>query len=193
MRFRLSILRVVRGTKLVWLVGMMGAGKSTVGPVLGARLGRPFIDTDTEVERRAGCPIAEIFAQQGEAAFRRLEAEVVEAATREHAVVALGGGAIAQPGAAERLAATGTVVYLRASPERLVLRIDDPSKRPLLAGLGPEERAERVRALLVAREPCYRSAKVTIDTEHTSVSDIVEELVVRIAEAEASETEGSRS
>ena len=189
----MSILRAVRGTKPVWLVGMMGAGKSTVGPALGARLGRPFIDTDAEVERRAGCPIAEIFAQQGEAAFRRLEAEVMEAATREHAVVALGGGAIAQPGAPERLAATGTVVYLRASPERLALRIDDPSKRPLLAGLGPEERAERLRALLVEREPCYRSAKVTIDTEHTSVGDIVAELVVRIAEVEAGETEGSRS
>ncbi len=144
----LSILAQVRETKPVWLVGMMGAGKSTLGPVLAARLGRRFLDSDREIVRQTGCEIETIFAEDGEPVFRALEREAIEKAAREGAVVALGGGAIAEPGAAERLAELGTVVYLQATPEELVRRIGESTTRPLLRGLGPGARLERVRELL---------------------------------------------
>ena len=93
-----------------WLVGMMGAGKSTLGPALALALGRPFVDADAALERAAGATIAELFATKGEPAFRRLERELMEELAGSDAVVALGGGAIAQPGAAAWLCARGTVV-----------------------------------------------------------------------------------
>ena len=128
----LPILPRVAETRTVWLVGMMGAGKSTIGPKLARRLGRRFIDTDAEVERAAGRRVSEIFQRDGEPAFRRLEREAIEACCGEAAVVALGGGAIEPPGARERLASTGTVVYLRARPETLLARVGD-ARRPAAA------------------------------------------------------------
>ena len=116
---------------------MMGAGKSSIGPRLARRLGRRFIDTDAEVERAVGSRVAEIFEREGEPAFRSHEREAIEACCGEAAVVALGGGAIEQPGARERLASTGIVVYLRARPETLLARVGDAGSRPLLRGLAP--------------------------------------------------------
>src|SRR5690606_5874667 len=139
----------------IWLVGAMGAGKSAVGPLLAARLGLPFVDLDAEVERAAGARIATIFAREGEPAFRARERAAIERVAGRTAVVALGGGAIAQPGAARRLAETGTVVWLRARPETLAARIGEARERPLLAGLGPAARRARIAALLAEREPCY--------------------------------------
>ena len=149
----------------IWLVGMMGAGKSTIGERLARRLGRPFHDVDARIERRAGARIAEIFATRGEPAFRALERAEIGRLPARGAVVALGGGAIAQPGAARRLASRGTIVYLRARPETLVARIGDAAERPLLAGLAPDERVARVAALLAEREPHYATAHVAIDTD----------------------------
>jgi len=142
---------------------MMGAGKSTVGPLVAARLGRAFVDTDREIERRTGRTIAAIFASDGEAAFRTLEREAIERAAGEAAVVALGGGAIAQPGAVERLRAAGTLVLLDAPIETLLARIADPSSRPLLAGLGPAERVARLAALLAERRPYHARADHAVD------------------------------
>ena len=104
----------------MWLVGMMGAGKSAVGPALAQRLECDFVDSDAEIEREAGCSIAELFAAEGEPCFRERERAAIEKLAGRPAVVALGGGAPAQPGAGEWLAATGCVVYLRARPETLV-------------------------------------------------------------------------
>lgn len=154
------------GPGTIWLVGMMGAGKSEVGARLAARLGRPFVDTDVEIERRTGLSIAEIFAKRGEPAFRQLEREAIErVANGAEAVVALGGGAIAQPDAARLLAARGTVVYLRARPATLAKRIGPRSARPLLAGLDAAGRRRRLTALLSEREPHYESAHIAVDTD----------------------------
>jgi len=164
---------------------MMGAGKSTVGPALARRLSCAFVDTDREIERQSRRRIAEIFEQDGETAFRALERQAVEDAAEQRAVVALGGGAIAQPGAPARLEALGTVVYLRASPQSLLRRIGDAARRPLLAGLDAEQRLGRIRALLEEREPAYRSAAIAVETEAKSVEEVVEEICERLAERAA--------
>ena len=183
----LSILAQVSGTRPIWLVGMMGAGKSSLGPALAARLGRSFLDTDQEIVRQTGREIKTIFNEDGEAVFRALEREALEKAAREPAVVALGGGAIAEPGAAERLAELGTVVYLQATPEELLRRIGESTTRPLLGGMEAEARLERVRELLSKREGSYRSAKITLDSQAAKPEELVESLALRILEIEAQE------
>ena len=166
----------------MWLVGMMGAGKSAVGAALATRLGRRFIDADAEVERAAGKRISEIFAEAGEAAFRALEREWIEKRAGERAVVALGGGAVAQPGAAELLASTGTVVYLRARPESLLARLGGAADRPLLSGLAPEARLARLSALLEQRRASYESAALIVDTDGLEPEEVVSELLRRLHE-----------
>ena len=94
----------------VWLVGMMGAGKSTLGPLVAHALDRPFIDTDDAIVASAGKSVQEIFSSEGEASFRVRERAAIADAAKQVAVTSLGGGAIAQPGAPEELAALGTVV-----------------------------------------------------------------------------------
>lgn len=163
---RFSILRPVSvdlAARPVFLVGMMGVGKSTIGPLLAARLGRDFLDTDHEIEREAGQSVAEIFAREGEAGFRRRERQAIGRAAGRGAVVALGGGAIAQPGAADRLRALGEVVYLEADAALLLERIGDPASRPLLAGLEAEARRAKLDALLAERRPHYARATITVD------------------------------
>lgn len=155
---------------------MMGAGKSTVGPLLARRLGWPFLDTDREIERVAGRSIAEIFAAENEAGFRRREREAIEGVCGREAVVALGGGAIAQPGAADLLRSAGTVVFLSVPVEQLLERIGDAASRPLLAGLSPAERVARLTALLVERERFHARAHHVVDA-----SGPPEEVVARIA------------
>ena len=161
---------------------MMGAGKSAVGAALAARLGTRFIDTDEEIERAHGRRISEIFAESGAVAFRALEREWIEKLGSERCVVALGGGAIAPAGAAERLSATGTVAYLRARPETLLARVGSAAGRPLLAGLGPGERATRLRELLEERRAAYESASVIVDTDALGEEQVVSELERRLEE-----------
>jgi shikimate kinase len=124
----------------VVLVGLMGSGKTTVGRRVAARLERPFVDADDLLEETAGRPIAEIFATDGEAAFRDLEAEVLQAqlGKPEPAVVASGGGVVLHPANRERLAAADvTVVWLDAEPAFIASRIEKKAHRPLLAGDDP--------------------------------------------------------
>lgn len=142
---------------------MMGAGKSTVGPGLAARLGRPFVDTDHEVEASAGRTIAELFASEGEAAFRARERTAIDAASEDAAVVALGGGAIVQEGMVDRLRARGRVVWLDADPDTILARIGDAASRPLLAGLGARAQRAKIVALLEERKPYYAQASIRVD------------------------------
>lgn len=164
----------------IWLVGMMGAGKSAVGRALARRLGREFVDTDAEVEKQAGASVAEIFQVEGEEGFRARERAALEAVAGRPAVVALGGGAIAQPGAPERLAASGSVVYLQARPETLLARVADAETRPLLRGLDAAARLERIRRLLEAREDAYRTAGVIVETDALDVESVADALAARL-------------
>jgi shikimate kinase len=161
----------------IWLVGMMGAGKSAVGERLAKRLGLPFIDTDAEIERREGTSIADLFAKRGEPEFRNLERDVIERVVQAaDAVVALGGGAIAQPDAARRLAARGTIVYLRARPATLAKRVGKAVDRPLLAGLDAAGRRKRLAELHADRAEHYEQAHVAVDTDELDPDGVAEQI-----------------
>jgi len=173
------------GTRTVWLVGMMGAGKSAVGPALAHRLGRPFVDSDAEIEREQGLAVGEIFAREGEPAFRALEREMVTRWLGEPAVVALGGGAVAEPELLAACLRSGTIVWLRARPETLLARLGEGASRPLLAGLSGAARLARLRELLAAREPAYASAALVVDTDADGVDEVVERIARGLSAREA--------
>jgi shikimate kinase len=164
----------------VWLVGMMGCGKSEVGARLAACLERRFVDTDAEIERAAGMSVAQIFEREGERGFRDRERAAIDAWAGEAVVVAPGGGALGQPGAPERLAGSGTVVYLRARPETLLERIGSAHTRPLLMGLSREARRERLTALLEERRSAYESAALVVDTDGLSAGEVASEIAARL-------------
>jgi len=152
-----------RQIRNVALIGFMGCGKSTVGQALARRLDFGFVDTDRLIEAQAGRSIPEIFAQEGEAAFRARERAVVESlATRERLVIATGGGVGAQPDLLESLKGHALVVWLWASPETLWERCRQQTHRPLLQVPDP---LARIRELLAAREPVYRRADLLINIE----------------------------
>jgi shikimate kinase len=148
------------------LVGMMGAGKSTIGRRLAASLRLPFLDTDGEVERRAGVTIKEIFAREGESGFRDRETRVLidclNQARRSSAVIATGGGIIMNEANRELLKCAGLpIFYLHATPDVLFARIKNDRKRPLLQDSDPRVTIDRLYAL---REPLYREvASVVVD------------------------------
>ncbi|HEY7563957.1 MAG TPA: shikimate kinase [Acidimicrobiia bacterium] len=160
----------------LWLIGMMGAGKTEVGARLAARLGCPFIDIDHLVEAETGSPVAEIFDTEGEDGFRRREAAAIaRAAAQPDAVVATGGGAVILPGNVELMRATGPVIWLQADPEVLAGRIgEDRDARPLLSG----EPEARLGALLAERLLAYQGA-----ADHVVVTDRIDpDQVVRLVE-----------
>jgi len=148
---------IANANKTIWLVGMMGAGKSTVGRALARHLSLPFIDTD-----------------------HRLEAEVIRELGQKPQIVALGGGAPAQPGMVEYLQEHGTMVYLRAGLDTLLERIGDARTRPMLRDLSPEARAERLTTLQREREPSYSRAPLTIDADASSTAAVVDEIVEKL-------------
>ena len=150
----------------VFLTGFMGTGKTKIGRLLAQRLGRVFVDTDHLIEERAGQSIPQIFATQGEAQFRQLEYQcLAEAATRPEAVIALGGGAIAQERNWELLGrAQGVVVCLQASVDTILERVGRKEDRPLLAGLSAQEKRAKIEQLLAERAPFYNRADIQFHT-----------------------------
>jgi shikimate kinase len=165
----------------LYLVGMMGAGKSTVGRLLARRLKLRFFDCDHEIERRCGVKIPLVFEIEGEAGFRAREAETVaELSELSGIVLATGGGAVLLEENRRRLAARGTVIYLRARPEDLYSRVRNDRNRPLLATADP---LRRLRELHAERDPLYASiADVVIDTGKQTVQALARELVSRLGE-----------
>jgi len=136
---------------IVYLVGMPGSGKSTVGREVAGRLRVPFVDLDVEIERRSGTSVAEIFASRGEGSFRALEAkELVAASRHDPSVVACGGGVVLEPANRVTLRNTGTCVYLDVPLAVLEGRVEPAADRPLIRAEGDLER------LLAERGPLYR-------------------------------------
>ncbi len=163
----------------IFLVGMMGAGKTTLGRALAQRLQREFADTDRVLVERTGVPVATIFEIEGEDGFRRREAAVLaELAGRERLVIATGGGAILLEANRALMRSHGTVVYLRARLESLWERTRHDASRPLLATPDPHA---TLAGLLAQREPLYReAAHVVVDTGSQSASSLAGKVVAAL-------------
>jgi shikimate kinase len=160
------------------LVGLPGSGKSTIGRRLAKALGVELLDTDAAIEQQTGRTIADIFATDGEQAFRRIEEDVVRAALAEHdGVLSLGGGAVTTPGVREALAGH-TVIYLEINANEGVRRTGGNTVRPLLAG---PDRAAKFRALMSDRVPLYRRvATMRVDTNRRNPGAVVRYIVSRL-------------
>jgi shikimate kinase len=157
---------------IVYLVGMPGAGKSVVGRELAGRLGVPFVDLDAEVEREAGAPVTEIFAEVGEPAFRALEAAALtQASTQDPSVVACGGGVVLEPANRITLRNTGIAVFLDVPLSQLRERVRPAADRPLIRSEGDLER------LLEEREPLYREFAAHVVDGGGSPGEVAEAIV----------------
>jgi shikimate kinase len=164
------------------LIGLPGAGKSTVGRMVADKLHAGFVDIDNVLIRKEGKPISMIFAEKGEPVFREMERKEVEAAlANEPAVIAPGGGWAAQPGALEDAKPRGYIVYLKARAEVAAGRAEATGTRPVLMGHDP---LARMKELFTARDPYYAKADATVLTEAKSAEKVVDE-VVRLAQMSA--------
>jgi shikimate kinase len=169
------------------LLGFMGTGKSAVGRRLARDLHYQFVDTDQLIEEKTGKRISELFEQEGEAHFRRLEAEVAqEVGRREQAVISTGGGIVLNPANLEALRRNGVLVSLQARPEVILKRVQKRAgQRPLLKGPDP---LSEIHRLLQERELQYRGADFTLDT-----SDIDAEAAAQLLKQRVLEFEGRKS
>ena len=159
----------------IFLTGPMGAGKSTIGRQLAKQLSMSFHDSDHEIEQRTGVDIPLIFELEGEAGFRKREAEVIDTLTRLPGIVlATGGGAILDPENRTRLASRGKVIYLHTSVEQQLSRTRHDRNRPLLQTPDPRTTLE---GLLAIRDPLYREvADLVIETDGMRVRDVVRKI-----------------
>jgi shikimate kinase len=163
----------------LFLVGMMGAGKTTLGRALAQRLGREFADTDRVLVERTGVAVSTIFEIEGEEGFRKREAAVLaELAEREGFVIATGGGAVLLEENRALMRRRGTVIYLRARLESLWERTRHDSNRPLLRTPNPRARLDE---LLTTREPLYREvAHVVVDTGAQSAASLANKVIAAL-------------
>jgi shikimate kinase len=162
------------------LIGMMGAGKTTVGSRLARALDRPFVDSDVQVEQRTARTVREIFETDGEAAYRQIEAEVLAEAlgSEEPAVIAAAGGTILDPKNRERMQSHGCVVFLEADPEHLVGRVGGQDHRPLLR----DDPAGVLRQMDEVRRPLYEAtAHHVVDVGTHTPDEVVAEVLQVVA------------
>jgi shikimate kinase len=165
--------------EVISLVGLPGSGKTTVGRQLARRLQLPFVDSDHEIERHLGCKIREFFEHNGEAAFRDVEAQIIEELTAgAPCVLSTGGGAVLREENRQHLKSRGKVVYLNASPDDLFRRLRHDSQRPLLQVADPQK---KLRDLYAQRDPLYRqTAHFVIETGRPSVATLVNMIVMQL-------------
>ena len=161
------------------LIGLPGAGKTTVGRQLARRLQVPFLDFDQVIEERIGCSIREFFEREGEQAFRDLEEAVIDELTQGGpCVLSTGGGAVLRPANRQRLRERGRVFYLCSTPDALMRRLRHDRTRPLLQVADP---AQRLRELYAARDPLYReTAHYVIETGRPSVATLVNTILMQL-------------
>ena len=171
----------MKTTDNIFLVGLMGAGKTTVGRSLAVELGKTFHDTDHEIERRTGVKIALIFEIEGEAGFRAREAQVVDQLTQlSNVVLATGGGAVLDANNRKHLDHRGVVVYLHGQPKDLWHRTRHDKSRPLLQNTDP---LEKLHSLYRERDPLYREiADIVVDTGRQSARALFAQLLPQLRE-----------
>lgn len=169
---------------IVALVGLRGAGKSTVGQRVGRELGRPFVELDALIEQEAGLELDEIFALHGEAYYRRLERDVLAEFLRENApaVLATGGGLVAERATYDLLRKNALTVWLRARPELHLERVVAQGDRRPIAGRA--DPLAELRALLRDREALYREADICIDTSELPPEAVAREVVRSVRQAQ---------
>ena len=157
------------------LIGFMGVGKSSVGRLVASQLRFDFVDTDELIEQRAGKSIGAIFAQQGEAAFREFERQLLAEMTGwRRRVIATGGGMAANEANFASLKQHALTVCLWASPEAIWARVRHQAHRPLLQDPDPQE---KIRSLLAVRAPFYRQADVLVNSEMRSIKEVAQQVL----------------
>jgi shikimate kinase len=162
--------------KNIYLIGPMGAGKSTIGRQVASLLGLDFDDSDHEIQRRTGVDIPTIFDFEGEEGFRKREKSVIDdLSQRDGLVMATGGGSVLDPENRRNLSSRGFVVYLYCSPEQQYERTLRDRNRPLLQ---TEDPLEKLKSLLEERDPLYRqTADIVVTTEKRSANSVAKEIV----------------
>jgi shikimate kinase len=175
------------GQRNVYLIGPMGSGKTAVGRRLAALLGKQFIDSDAEIEKRTGVDIRYIFEKEGEARFRQRERDIIADLTAlDDVVLATGGGVILDPANRERLAQTGIVVYLETTIDTLVRRTKAAKTRPLLMNDDPRGVLEQ---MMVVRRPLYEgAADLRIETTGRQVRAVAADIQQRLAQRVAKQS-----
>jgi shikimate kinase len=175
------------GQRNVYLIGPMGSGKTAVGRRLATLLGKQFIDSDAEIEKRTGVDIRYIFEKEGEVRFRERERDVIaEITSLDDVVVATGGGVILDPKNRERLAGTGIVVYLETTIDTLVRRTKAAKTRPLLMNDDPHAVLER---MMVVRRPLYeKAADLRIETTGRQVRAVAADIQQRLGQRVAKQS-----
>jgi len=169
--------------RTIFLIGFSGSGKSTVGPLLAQRLNAEFIDTDTLIEEQTGRTIAQIFAADGEVAFRSLETDLIcqmAGNVPSVRVIALGGGAFQSPGNRELISASGVTVYLQCAVRELYRRLKSATDRPLLNARSGPVTIETIAGLLATRRKAYRMADLTVATSSRTAAEAAEMIETRI-------------
>ncbi len=171
---------------LIFLTGLSGSGKSTIGPLLANSLGYEFIDLDQAIEKSAGKSITNIFAEDGETFFRNLEKMTLDRiVARKNMVISLGGGVLENDQSWALIQKSGTLVYLKSPVKTVARRLSNKSDRPLLRGengskLSREEIEEKITAILAQRRLRYESAEITVETDIKRIGSTVEELTRKI-------------
>ena len=161
---------------MLYLIGFMGVGKTTIGKQIAALNKVVFIDTDSQIEKETSKSIKEIFETDGEIAFRKLETDTIRSIDRK-AIIACGGGLTAHNNNIEYIKHKGTVIYLKASTETLIKRLDKKkNKRPLISNLTNAKRLEFIRKILKDREKTYKQADYTIETDNKTVKEVLREI-----------------
>lgn len=165
----------------IFLVGPMGAGKTTIGKQLAAAKNLDFYDSDHEIEARTGVTIPHIFDVEGEEGFRHREEDIIdELSQKQNIVLATGGGAVIREINRQHLKSRGTVIYLHADIEQLLERTSRDKNRPLLQTENPRQKLEE---LMAAREPLYRDiADIIINTEQQAVGNVVNHILQKLSD-----------
>lgn len=167
----------------IFLVGLMGSGKTTIGRALAKKLGKRFIDADHEIEARTGASIPLIFEIEGEASFRQREADVIRDLTAQEGIVlATGGGAVLDAQSRSLLKSRGIVIYLNASINHILQRTSHDKNRPLLQTADPKARIEE---LARQRGPLYQEvAHITLETGRPNVQSVVQTILAKLEQVE---------